>query len=421
MNSGILADRPLRRLLARMGLFLAAVSLIAVLFNIYTINSIHTEQLKLTEELVGKLAAAYPQNATDIAETVLHRADAHAVEAGSALLGKYGYDAGMGILQDKRFLDGYAKYILAFVAFIAVILLANAYFTFKVIKDMSGGLESLSKSLDALMDGNYERFAECEEDTEGILGRLHVQLQQLALRMKLGMEKSRKERESIKSLVTDISHQIKTPLSSVKLFVTLLSEGGITQAETSEFLERSMGEVRKLEWLAGSLIKISKLETGMNELAQENCSFTATVKGAIGGILARAEEKNIAVDFHSEEDLWAFHDPKWTGEAIFNVLENGVKYTGRGGCIRLSLAELQSFVRLDVEDNGIGIPATEYNEIFKRFYRGKNDCVKNTEGSGVGLYLTRKILEEQGGSIIVESLPGCGTRFSLFLQKCQVS
>lgn len=185
------------------------------------------------------------------------------------------------------------------------------------------------------------------------------------------------------------------------------------------FLSRSRDEINRLEWLTGSLIKISRLESGMIEIVQEKRSLNETVGNAIDGVAQKACEKDISVELIADRDFYALHDPKWTCEAIFNILENGVKYTGSKGRIQLQVTETEFFIRLDITDNGIGIPKEEYNDIFKRFYRGRSETVRKTEGSGVGLYLARKILEEQGGSIIVGPAPGSGTRFSLFLQKCK--
>lgn len=199
----------------------------------------------------------------------------------------------------------------------------------------------------------------------------------------------------------------------------MLLNGDANEAEAKEFLNRSRDEINRLEWLTGSLIKISRLESGMIEITQENSSLNETVRSAMEGIAQKAAEKGTSIELEADREFYALHDPKWTCEAVFNILENGVKYTGNGGRILLQPIETEFFIRLDITDNGIGIPKEEYNDIFKRFYRGKTEAVRKTEGSGVGLYLARKILEEQGGSIIVDSIPGSGTRFSLFLQKCK--
>lgn len=136
-------------------------------------------------------------------------------------------------------------------------------------------------------------------------------------------------------------------------------------------------------------------------------------------VYSKVLEKNIDIDVEAYGEFQSYHDARWTKEAIINVLENSIKYTDYGGKIKVQIEKINLYVKLDIEDNGIGIPKDEFNNIFKRFFRGKSEYVQNVGGSGVGLYLTRKILEEQGGSIVVDSIIGAGTKFSLFLQSCK--
>lgn len=416
MNSGIFTNRFFRKIQLIFTVLLLLIVMTVVVFYLYSLQNIQSEQLMLTRELVGKLALAYPQSEADIVKTVLQQKDAHFIEIGTDILEKYGLNSGVNPFRYTRFQESYLKYSFSFLALIIVVMLANSLLLFYVGNRGNKKISELSAFVEKIAEGKYDYVP---KEEEGSLGRLNVQIYQLSRRIKLSMERFIREKENIKALVTDISHQIKTPLSSIKLFNSLLMEDETDIEETKEFLSRSRDEINRLEWLAGSLIKISRLESGMIELSKEQCSLNETVKSAIDGIMPKAVEKNINVTLDSEKNLCALHDSKWTSEAIFNVLENGVKYTGEGGWIKLGLIEMESFIRLDIEDNGIGVHKEEYNDIFKRFYRGKTEQIRKTEGSGVGLYLTRKILEEQGGSIIVDSTIGCGTRFSLFLQKCQ--
>lgn len=178
-------------------------------------------------------------------------------------------------------------------------------------------------------------------------------------------------------------------------------------------------EAAKLQWLVDSLIKLSRLEVGMIELKKENKSIKDTVYKAVEGIYSKALYKNIDIIVNPIEEIFIYHDVKWTKEAILNVLENAVKYSYANDEISINVTKLNSYIRIDIEDHGIGIAKEDFNKIFKRFFRGNSDVVQEEEGSGVGLYLSRKILEEQSGSIMVDSLLGKGSKFSLFLQKCK--
>ncbi len=385
-------------------------------FCLSSVNMLRSGQLQLTYEIAGKMVAAYPEKEEEISRAVLGAADGQASELGEKVLRKYGYDGNLNVLDDIRYRDGYSGIILAFFAFLAVIAVSCLLLLIGGKKGTDRELKELSQAL----EGVFENGPAADiREKEGTAGLLYSQLTQIAGRIRLSIGKLNREKENVQALVTDISHQVKTPLSSIKLFNTMLLNGDADETEAKEFLSRSRDEINRLEWLTGSLIKISRLESGMIELVQENRSLNETVRSAMEGVAQKACEKSISIELNAERDFYALHDPKWTCEAIFNILENGVKYTGSGGRILLQVVETEFFIRLDITDNGIGIPKEEFNDIFKRFYRGRSETVRKTEGSGVGLYLARKILEEQGGSIIVGSAPGSGTRFSLFLQKCK--
>lgn len=274
-------------------------------------------------------------------------------------------------------------------------------------------LEKLSLTFDRVMDG--EQIDPVNSEGEGILSRLESQSCQMARRLQLGMETVNREKEDLKSLVTDISHQIKTPLASIKVFNSLLIEGGLNDREVHEFLEREKEQVEKLEWLSASLIKISQMETGIIQLKKETGDIKQTVLDAVNEVYSRALAKNVEIDIQSLNSVLVAHDCKWTREAIVNILENSIKYVPENGRIDISIELMETCIKIDIEDNGIGIPPDEIGQIFKRFFRGGNSLVKKSEGSGIGLYLTRMIIEEQDGAIVAASSPGHGARFSIIL------
>lgn len=282
-------------------------------------------------------------------------------------------------------------------------------------------LEKISFAIDRMMDGDFSHVSDCTEDEEGILSRVEFQFYQMGRRMKRNVEGLKHEKENIKALVADISHQIKTPLASIKMFNTMLLEEALNADEKEEFLNSMKNEVEKLQWLSDSLIKISRLETGVIQLKKENKDIKTTIIQAVNGIYLKALEKNIEIVLQSLPSTLMIHDVKWTQEAIFNILENAVKYTPKNGQVLVNLEKLETYIKIDIEDTGIGISQEEIGQIFNRFYRGKSPIVASSEGSGIGLYLARRILEEQGGNIIVASQEGEGSRFSILLtlQNCK--
>lgn len=215
-------------------------------------------------------------------------------------------------------------------------------------------------------------------------------------------EKMKREEAETKALVTDISHQLKTPLASLKMCYEIADTGSFTKEEQQSFLLQGFHEVEKLENLTKSLIQLSRLEANMIQIEKRKESLKKTLLGAVNGVYMKAYDKNISISVNEFDDEQVIQDSRWTQEALLNVLDNAVKYSERGTAVEIRVMTMVSYFLIEIEDQGIGITREEMNQIFKRFYRGSSSAVQETEGSGVGLYLARKILEDQGGSIRVK-------------------
>lgn len=227
----------------------------------------------------------------------------------------------------------------------------------------------------------------------------------------------KQEKETIQGFISDMSHQMKTPLSSICMYTDLLIEDDVSQEERQEFLLRTKECADKLQWIMDSLIKMSRLEIGAIELAPAPAGIKQTISDSITVVLGAAAQRNMTIQADAFEDIRLWHDRKWTAEAITNVLENAVKYGYPNSTIRISIDTLPTYTKLVVTNQGSGIAHDEWNSIYKRFYRGKN--AQETSGAGLGLYLASLIMEKQGGYIQVDSEPGQYASFSLFLQNCK--
>ncbi len=226
------------------------------------------------------------------------------------------------------------------------------------------------------------------------------------------------EKETIQSFISDMSHQMKTPLAGVSMYTDLLLEGNTTAVEQQEFLSRIKAGTEKLQWMMDSLVKLSRLEIGVIELAPVPVNIKQTISDSISSVYGAAANKNVSIKSAHFEDVPLLHDRKWTSEALTNILENAIKYSPPDSQIDIAVDPLPIYTKITVTDYGIGIAPSEWNSIFKRFYRGQN--AQGVDGAGLGLYLVSLILEKQGGYILVDSKPEQYTTFSMFLQNCKI-
>lgn len=255
------------------------------------------------------------------------------------------------------------------------------------------------------------------ENYDEDLGRFLMELAALADSVELFRRQAETEREGTKALVTDISHQLKTPVAALKTSFEILQSGGLDQAEYQEFLERCGIQILRLEELVSALVNISRMEAGMIELKKEERKLFDTILLAVNRIYPGAEEKDIEIELEAEEELRqirVLHDSRWLCEAFLNVLENAVKYSAARTRITIRMTRLTVYLRIEIEDEGIGIPRREWNRIFQRFYRGEAAEVQRETGSGVGLYLAREIVTRHEGTLAVTA-PRRGKRGSCFV------
>ena len=206
----------------------------------------------------------------------------------------------------------------------------------------------------------------------------------------------------IKELVTNISHQTKTPLANICLYTQLLEE--ISDEKTLPYVRQIRLQAEKLEFLIQTLTKISRLESDMIRLQPKPQPVFPLVEQAVRETRGQADVKAITIEITDTSEAAACCDARWTKEALGNLLDNAVKYSPESGVVSVSVKAMEMFVRIGVEDEGPGIPEDELAQIFERFYRGKNAAPE--EGNGVGLYLTRMILQREGGYVFIYICPG---------------
>ena len=271
-------------------------------------------------------------------------------------------------------------------------------------------IEQLEQWLDAII--LEKEMEETEEEEDTLQGKISEKLHRINRIFKKKREESIREKEEIKELVSDVSHQTKTPIANMKIYLDILKEEPLSD-KGKGFLDNLESQTDKLNFLFQNMVKMSRMETGIIRIQKEQAPIMETLGKAVAAIVPRAEKKQIQLFVQCEEEIKISHDRKWTEEALFNILDNAVKYTDVGGKIEIEVFVLEIYTRISIKDTGKGIILERQAEIFNRFYREPE--VHDQEGIGIGLYLARKIIELQNGYIEVRSQVKQGSDFQIYL------
>nr|WP_317991553.1 HAMP domain-containing sensor histidine kinase [uncultured Faecalibacillus sp.] len=254
-----------------------------------------------------------------------------------------------------------------------------------------------------------------KEYEETIESKLLHQINKYKQELDIEKEETIHSKQEIQSLVTHISHQVKTPLANIKIYNDLLARNDLSKEEAIDFHQMLNKQINKLDFLMESLIKMSRLETDIIQLNIEKNDLYSTLIEVINHVFLLAEKKHINIELSKNTHISALYDEKWTQEAIFNVLENCIKYSNKNTTITIQISKNTFFSKITITDQGIGIKKENYNNIFQRFYRSQE--VQDEDGIGIGLYLTREILSKEEGYIIVQSEYGKGSTFTIYLKR----
>lgn len=287
---------------------------------------------------------------------------------------------------------------------------ALAWKMYLLKKDIYQFADELEKSLDQIISG--KGLGEGCEDEDTLRGKIYERLRRMSHIWQKKEEESLAEKEKMKELISDISHQTKTPAANLKLCMEILQDEPMSE-RAGEFLKSMEGQIEKLDFLIQGMVKISRLETGVIKIRDRESDLRATIGRAVAAIVPKAEQKQLRLYVECDREIRIRHDGKWTEEAIFNVLDNAVKYTDPGGSVHIGVAVQEIFTQIRIRDTGKGIAPERQAEIFTRFYREPE--VHEQEGIGIGLYLARKIIELQKGYIEVKSEAGEGAEFRIYL------
>lgn len=398
-------------------LILAFTLLFIFLVGFLGVSFLHAQymrELKGFCNIAGAVLAKYP-DAENILLPAIQDTTYSNLSDGLAILKKYGYRENLLMSDNSHYRAAIGHFLPLLTLFFLFYLFLITYCFIRLSQNRRKEERQIHALFESYLAEDYSVLSQKETFMSVFNDSFTDTLFKLGHKLMMKTQALSEEKDYTKTLVTNISHQLKTPVSALKSCFAMCLEAD-TENERADFLKRCAQQMEKLESLVASLIHISRLETSLITLRPEETFLSDILMNAVNTIYEKALQKNIHIEISGSEDecissLSLMLDGKWTAEAIANILDNAVKYSPAGSTISLHIHKLCSYVRIEIEDAGIGIPKAEYNQIFKRFYRGSHPTVKQAEGSGVGLYLSRKIIERQGGTVKVQPANRQGSVF----------
>lgn len=264
-------------------------------------------------------------------------------------------------------------------------------------------------------NGNFENHL--PQNESGTLFQLFAAMEEMASALQSKRENERHTKEFLKNTISDISHQLKTPLAALNMYMEIILDEPDNTETIKKFSEKSMQSLERIEQLIQSLLKMARLDAGSIDFCRKRNFVRELISCAVGDLTVRAEaeKKKIIVEGDSAETL--FCDLQWTSEAVGNLIKNALDHTSAGGTIRIEWKRSPAMLRLTISDDGCGIAEEDIHHIFKRFYRSRHanapKSVNVRQGAGLGLPLAKAIIEGQNGVLSVNSAQGRGTTFTI--------
>lgn len=300
--------------------------------------------------------------------------------------------------------------LLLFIVFAVIVYMVSYHHLNKLYREM----ENISEIMSKIMNEGEEPPA--EEFKEGIVGILYTNFYKMVEGLKESRNRELQEKIFLRDIISDISHQLKTPLASLMVFVDLLLEEKIEDREKQkQILEESANQLTRMEWMVLSMLKLARIEAGAIQFDKKETALDPLFVQAADGVQFLLKERNQKLIVDCSQDATLMCDAGWLTEAIINLVKNASDYSKEGASIWIEVEKTNVFTRIYIKDEGRGIPEAEIPNIFKRFYRVNQEV--NPNSVGIGLSLTKSIVEGMGGSIHVKSEEGKYTWFVITFVK----
>lgn len=379
--------------------------------TITNLNIIKNKVVENNQAILGDVLIEHPELEDDIVDIITQSRSKENINSGAEILQKYNYDNSISISNEPIISESLGNIFalnLAFVVFtfIVFIILSFSYFRkiYTDIKDMTDYVYYNS-------EGRYYDMK--DKNQEGQIGLLKVELMKMTTILKEKVNLLQNEKIFLNNTISDISHQLKTPMTSL-IILNDLMYGDLDKEKRIEFLDKTSAQLSRMEWLIKSMLKLAKVEAKVIEFKTEKVNIDELIRKSISPMIIPMELKNIAISINGKEDASYTGDIEWSAEAITNIIKNCVEHTPDNGQIEINYEENPIYSEIVIKDNGEGIDKKDLPNIFKRFYKGKNS---KSDSVGIGLAMAKSIVESQNGTIYVKSKKGVGSEFHIIFHK----
>jgi signal transduction histidine kinase len=397
--------------------FSSIIILILMVF-FYTVTSLnlnaHQDKLKQgyidsVGAIAEKVIEKNPELEKDIMPVVTKEPTQEESKKGRELLKQYGVTPDLEnnlFPYTNKTLKSNRNLIICIFILITLIFLTLNYLVQRIFYNRVRKLTSGAKKV---MEGEYD--IDLNENTEGDFSKLAISFNSMKDIIRNNMDDLNKEKQFLVDLLSDISHQLKTPLSSMIIYNDIMQNNELPEEKRKTFLLSNQNQLERMNGLIKSILKLAKLDAKAIELNKENQSMNETIQAAIDALTSKAIEGGVEVIFNDTQEIFFEQDNLWLEEAFINIIKNAIEHTQSGGVIKIELTENPLFKRVTIEDTGEGIKEEDLPNIFKRFYKTKN--TKKSDSIGIGLALSKSIVEAHSGIIDVTSKVGLGTKFTI--------
>lgn len=413
--SKILKNPEVKKILTLFLIVFLISTVFATIIAIYFCNAMKKEVINYKSALVGAISDKYPMEKETIVKLTIsdNKKDKIHVLKGTSLLKQYGYYNDMNFENEPIVKHTFKNYMFFTMALIFTIFMLFLIIIIIILKIYYKEIYLGINFTESIIKGNYNYNLDSYSD--GDIGILKSNIVKMTSILKEHLDKEKRIKVFLSDTMADISHQLKTPMTSLIMFNELMINPKMDWNIRKEFLENSEIQLKRMEWLIKSLLKLSRLDAGVVKFKKEKINIKNLISEVKSSLWSFIKEKNIEIILNGNEDSYYIGDTQWSIEAFTNIMKNSVEHTPKDGTIIINYEENNLYSEIKIKDNGIGISKKDLHNIFKRFYKSSN--INKSDSVGIGLALSKTIIENQNGSIYVKSHEGKGAEFIISFLK----